>query len=132
MATEERRQIGEARRPGERFRRAQRLRRGREFEEAYREGIRVQVRFLVLVGRRNRIGQARLGISAGRRCGGAVARNRLKRRIRELFRHDQLLRSLSFDVVVNARPDAARASYVELAGDYGRASRNLRLRLGQC
>ncbi len=51
-----------------------------------RSGQRIQGRLLVLVYRKNEVGFARLGMAVSRKFGSAVARNRLKRLIRERFR----------------------------------------------
>jgi ribonuclease P protein component len=65
--------------------------------------------------RSNGLDHARLGLSVGvRAAGGAVRRNRLKRLLREWFRHHQHA-TPPCDVVVNVRPAAARAAPDELA-----------------
>lgn len=52
-------------------------------------------------------GRARLGLTVSRRVGNAVARNRVKRRVREWFRREQGRLSPGRDYVVIARPGAA-------------------------
>lgn len=49
---------------------------------------------------------ARLGITASRRIGGAVVRNRVKRRIREWFRRRDRRSERQLDIVVIARSGA--------------------------
>jgi ribonuclease P protein component len=73
-------------------------------------GVRVaSENFVVLAAPRREAGgdDARLGITVTRRVGSAVARNRVKRRVRECFRRrrEELARPL--DVVVIARKGAA-------------------------
>ena len=51
----------------------------------------------------------------------AVARNRLKRRLRELSRVHLLPADLSADVIVRIRPEAYGATFDELAADVARA-----------
>lgn len=51
-------------------------------------------------------GAGRLGLTVSRRVGGAVVRNRVKRRVREWFRRASLRRVGAFDWVVIARPGA--------------------------
>lgn len=66
--------------------------------------------FAVFHVRSNDVGHARLGLTAGRRVGGAVARNRLRRRVREHYR--QVIgreRLAAVDVVVHLKPRAAAA-----------------------
>ena len=67
----------------------------------------------------NALGHDRLGIVASRRMGGAVARNRAKRRIREIFRQrDGNARATdgrrALDLVVIARREAATAPFAEI------------------
>jgi len=98
-----------------------RLRKRREFEECYASGVRVsgkhiQVFLLADLGDPAR---TRLGISVPRRVGVAVQRNRVRRRIREIFRRTRsLFGENRLRVVVNARPSAASASFQELSEDY--------------
>lgn len=64
--------------------------------------------------------ESRIGITASRKTGGAVARNRIKRLVREFFRtYRQSLRPEK-DVLVIARPQAANLSYDELKHELGR------------
>jgi ribonuclease P protein component len=50
-----------------------------------------------------------------------VARNQLKRRLRELSRIRLLPLDVAADVVIRIRPDAYRASFAELGADIDRA-----------
>ncbi len=90
------------------FRPRHRLTRATEFREAYCRGTRLVSGPLALYIRPNHLPQHRLGLSVGRRVGGAVARNRLKRLLREAFR---LVRpdlpstpDGAYDIVVSVRP----------------------------
>jgi ribonuclease P protein component len=69
--------------------RRNRLSRSRDFDAVYRHGRSVSTRFLVLY-RFDRDGEAgadaRLGIAVPKKIGGAVIRNRIKRRLREAWR----------------------------------------------
>jgi ribonuclease P protein component len=105
---------------GEGFSRDDRLRKRREFEECYASGVRVSGRFLQLfVNWKGAQGSARLGISIPRRAGKAVVRNRLRRRIREIFRRNRaLFGGAGLDLVIQCRPQAASASFPQLLEDY--------------
>ena len=103
----------------ETFSRDDRLRKRREFEECYASGVRVSGRhvqvFLLAGPSRER---PRLGISVPRRVGNAVIRNRVRRRLREIFRRSRVqLLPRGGALVVNARPSAAAASFRELSED---------------
>ena len=95
-----------------------RLSRSAEFERVYRQGRSTANRHLVLYAFPNPSTQApRLGLSVSRKVGGAVARNRVKRLLREAFaQHEQEL-SPGQDLVVVARPPAGELAEREgLAG----------------
>lgn len=70
----------------QRFGRSQRLKRPAEFRAVYAYRARASDGRLVVYVRPNGLAEARLGLSVGRRCGGAVERNRIKRLLREAFR----------------------------------------------
>ncbi len=59
----------------------------------------------------------RAGIAVGRAAGRAVARNRLRRRLREAFRSLAGRMRPGFDVVIVARPEAARRPFAALVDD---------------
>jgi ribonuclease P protein component len=87
-----------------------RLRHKRDFDAAYARGRRVSDGFFSVTARGNDAGTPRLGLAvAVKVAGGAVARNRLRRLIRESFRlHQHELPAV--DLVVSARPAAAAAA----------------------
>ena len=63
--------------------------------------------------------RTRLGISVSKRVGNAVVRNRVRRRLREIFRHTRASTfSTPVSLVVNARPSAAAVAFRELSEDY--------------
>jgi len=70
----------------------------------------------------------RLGITATRKIGGAVVRNRARRRVRELFRAQrELLAGWGGDLVVNVRQGCAGARWDELVEDLARCLSKLLL-----
>jgi ribonuclease P protein component len=88
---------------------ADRLRRSGEFARIRRAGLRFQTTYFVVYAAKSPdTERTRLGVTVSRRVGKAVARNRIKRRIRECFRlslRDMLPQGT--DMVVIARRGAA-------------------------
>ena len=65
----------------------------------------------------NHLGHPRLGVIVPRHGASIVARNRLRRRLRELLRRRVLRRAGATDLVARARADAYRATPAALADD---------------
>ena len=70
----------------------------------------------------------RAGIAVGKRVGGAVQRNRVKRRVRELLRARLAELTPGWDVVISARPPAAAATFAELGAAIDQLLARARLR----
>ena len=99
----------------------QRLRNQAEFEHVYKSGQRHNQTYFRIVASGNALGIPRLGLSiAARVIGNAVARNRIRRLVREFFRLGQ--RDLpALDIIVAARATARTASAADLRDDLARA-----------
>lgn len=98
-----------------------------EFLAVQNHGRRVPGRYFVMLARPNMRGRDRLGIVASRKVGGAVQRNRAKRRLREVFRRAEPTGTgAPLDVVVIARPDIVNAPFAALTADFHAALRRLR------
>lgn len=94
--------------------RRHRLSRSRDFDAVYRAGRSVSTRYLVLYWfpRDEAEADPRLGLAVPRAAGGAVARNRIKRQLREAWRAELERVPTGRDYVLIARPglpDAAEA-----------------------
>ena len=106
------------------------LRRRGEFQTVYRQGVKVSGRYLVLFALAREGEERRLGITATRRIGGAVVRNRARRRVRELFRkHAAALVAAGVDIVVNVRRGCADGAWAEVEEDFVRCLSLARRRL---
>lgn len=74
--------------------------------------------FLVLYARKNRTDYNRVGITVGKKLGHAVVRNRIRRRLREVYRLHEDAFIPGWDIVVVARSRAISASFSQLTDAY--------------
>ena len=115
----------------ESFSKDDRLRHRGDFLRIQRRGIRTSTKNLILFIKPNKINRKRLGITASKKVGNAVRRNRLKRIIREVFRKNRELFPYSCDVVVIVKKSENISGYItvksEIAGVKSRlaSSRNI-------
>jgi ribonuclease P protein component len=92
-----------------------RIRTPDDFRATMREGVKAARPCLVLHARRRDEPPSRAGFVVSRTIGGAVVRNRVKRRLRHLAAAALPQLPLPLDVVVRALPAAASG---DLAGDF--------------
>lgn len=98
----------------ERFPRAFRILRREEFRAVFAGGYHLRSGPLKAVALPTAGETSRLGLAVGRRVGNAVVRNRLKRRLRELFRRNRDRLAVPVDLVVIPHPGAGQLSFAAL------------------
>lgn len=114
----------------------QRLRRKSDFDAVFREGISRSSGVLALRARARDDEMAelpcRFGFAVSKRLGGAVVRNRIRRRLRESARRlNESEECRGLDVVVIAREGSAEAGFAGLDDTLQRLVRSLADRLGR-
>lgn len=114
-------QVGVGEQTG-RFGRADRIRFPRQYRRVSQQGRRSASSSVVLLVADGGQG-CRLGITVSRKVGNAVARNRIKRRIRDWFRRTRSGLRQDLDVVVIAKPGACALSTQELGAELERLAR---------
>jgi len=82
------------------------------------------------LGRESQDGTMRVGFTVGKVLGGAVVRNRMKRRLREAVRLEGL-RQIPADVVINPKKSLLAAAFPELRNEVGRAFQVVEQKLTQ-
>jgi ribonuclease P protein component len=103
---------------GERLLPQEKLRRRADYLRCYRTGRRRHGSLAILHFVPNQVGHPRLGITASRKVGKAVVRQRLKRRIREIYRrwnHRGMLPAL--DLVVHLKPEAKTSDFASIQAE---------------
>ena len=74
--------------------------------------------YLALYARRNRTGSNRVGITVSKKLGHAVVRNRVRRRLREVYRLNEERFTPGWDIVVVARSRCIGADFGKLTQSY--------------
>ena len=103
------------------------LKKNYEFRRLYDKGARAAMPRLVLYCRKSRGGKNRLGLTVGKKTGKAVVRNRVRRRLREIYRLNEQRLVKGVDIVIVARTAAVSATFRELEEDFLRAANKLGL-----
>ena len=98
-----------------------------EFRRIYRKGKSAVSPRLVIYCQRNRRGHSRLGVSVSTKLGCAVVRNRVRRRIREIYRLNKAKMLPGYDLIVVARVRAVETDYQKLDRTYLRLLEQLDL-----
>ena len=91
----------------ERFPKTARLLKRSEFLRISNTGAKFHSANFVVISSANSECESRLGITVSGKVGNAVIRNRIKRRVREFFRHRRAAFRSNLDIVVIARKSAA-------------------------
>ncbi len=90
----------------------------REFRRLYSKGKSAAERSLVVYCRPDGRGENRYGITVSNKIGKAVHRNRVRRRLREIYRlHESRLRR-GMDIVLVARVRSRYVPYWQLEADF--------------
>ena len=112
-------------RTDERLPRSSRLRRRSEFLAVQEGGSKAQAAHLVAMAKPNGLGFRRLGVVVSKKVGGAVVRNKVKRRFRELFRRRRGLLPDSVDLVLIGRKGSDEQPFDSLAREFEQVARAL-------
>ena len=92
-----------------------RLKKRGEFLKVQQTGKKLHTRNLLIVMNKNDLGRNRLGVVVSRKVDKrATVRNKIKRRLREIFRLNLKHFSKHFDIVIIARKNAAECKYHEM------------------
>ena len=103
--------------------RGERLRRSAEFQAVFQHGSRLERPSFVALWRRGETRRA--GFAVSRQLRGAAKRNRARRRVREAYRQVRASIAPDVELVVVARPSAARRPFPELVEDMRRLAEDL-------
>lgn len=111
--------------PDNGFAKAYHLRKAGEFKNVFRKGKKVITSTLVFHVLETGSERSRLGLAVSKRVGNAVVRNRIKRRIREVFRTSKGSFRRCYDMVVYPRREIMEREFK----DYVQSFETLRRRI---
>jgi len=107
------------------FPREARLVRRGEFDAVYRAGKRRSSSHFTVFFRANQLPVSRFGFSIKKALGGAVVRNRIRRRIREIVRCHRMEIPAGWDIVIHPKGSVVRAEFVALTEDLVRLMKSV-------
>jgi ribonuclease P protein component len=118
--------------PGKRtFPRSARLLRHADFERVYKQGRRHFAAHMTVFYIAREAGEEfRVGLTVSRALGGAVTRNRMKRRLREAIRLTRTADRCPADVVINPKKSLLTADFSDLLNEVDAAFAVIRQKLG--
>ena len=105
-------------RGGKRYPRCERMQYKWEFDEVKKQGQSFAGKFIVLSFLKHNLNRRRIGYIITRRIGSAVIRNKIRRRLREIYRSHHHSLTSGISIVIIARPSASRASYREFDKEF--------------
>jgi len=94
------------------------IKKNHEFRRLYDKGKSAATPCVVVYFRRTNRDYNQLGITVSTKIGNAVCRNRVRRRLREIYRLNEKRLPRGLDIVVVARAKSPYASYAELEKAY--------------
>jgi len=113
------------------FPRAARLLKHSDFERVYKQGRRHFSPHMTVFYLPQMDGGARVGFTVGRLLGGAVDRNRIKRRLREAVRLRRSALKIAADVVINPKKSVLTVEFPVLLEEINQAFAVIAKKLGE-
>ena len=101
------------------------LKENRDFKRIYAKGKSAVSPAMVIYCRKNRLDHNRLGITVSTKLGGAVVRNRCRRRLREVFRLNSAHLKKGYDFGLVARSRAENGNFAAMEDSFRHMCRKL-------
>ena len=90
------------------------IKKNSDFRRMYTRGKSSVSSYLVVYCRKNRLDRNRLGYTVSAKLGKAVCRNRIRRRLREIYRLNSSLIRQGYDIIIVARKRSVNADYQKM------------------
>ena len=102
----------------ETFPKSNRILKRDEFRYVYNHGLKLQYKYFTAFVLSNKTEAARIGITATKKFGNSVERNRARRLVREAFRKNKWLAQGGVDIVINVKRQLLEAGYRDLEVEF--------------
>jgi ribonuclease P protein component len=109
----------------QRLERASRIGRRGDFLLVYQRGQKIHSQNFVLYLMPNHLLCHRIGLTVSKKIGGAVLRNKVRRRLREIFRRNRPTWGPGLDFVINAKKSIGEAEFGQLVDEWVRCVRKV-------
>jgi len=103
---------------GESYRPHERIRKKKDFSYLYKKGRLTRGKYFNLIYLPNSLSYSRMAVVTSKKIGNAVQRNRVRRRVRELFRRNKELLILPVDMIVITKKGVQEASWEDMRIQY--------------
>ena len=90
------------------------LKKNHEFKLLYSKGKTTVTPYMVIYSRKTKNGYNRIGITVTKKVGKAVQRNRIRRRLKEIYRINEDKFAVGYDIVAVARASSRSADFSRL------------------
>jgi ribonuclease P protein component len=102
----------------EKFPKTDRILQRNVFRRVYEQGRKIQFKYFTAFVLAKQAGTVRIGITATRKMGNSVERNRARRLVREAFRRNKWLVPHGVDIVINVKHSLVEAGYRDFEGEF--------------
>jgi ribonuclease P protein component len=102
----------------EKFPKTDRILKRDVFRRVYEQGRKIQSRYFTAFVLTKQTPRPRIGITATRKMGNSVERNRARRLVREAFRKNKWLVPHGVDIVINVKRALVEAAYHDFEGEF--------------
>ena len=96
----------------------ERIKKRNDFQRLYIEGNRYRGKYLIIIYQTNHSDTSRLGVVVSKKHGNAVQRNKIKRRLRTLFRTNKDRLQVPMDLVLIPKREIGNSEWKSLLNDY--------------